>query len=381
MHINLTFLDRHQKLFHEDFVIRIRPFAPTDADYAAISAIGASAPPEYALDYEYRDPGDWRALDAAFARAGRPLARYLAEADGQAVAYAYCFEIGWAPPAGRYWCVIRVRPEYARRGLGGQLYQQLLADLRARRARAALLELDDTQAALRPAVERRGFRALLHSWAFALDVRACDLAAFAAPNPRLRGLDITTLAEELARGADWLPALHQLYSAVAGDVPIPLNPYPAQGPEWLAEQARGLPESLPDAFFIVRDGARYAGMSYLHRDHDQPSRLLQRITALHAEYRGRGLALALKLRTIEYAQRHGFHTIRTAVESNNPSMLAINARLGFVQGPGLVLFEKALYLRDLRGGSCVEQHVPALRRAQDSAAWYLPIVLCAVFRA
>jgi hypothetical protein len=34
--------------------------------------------------------------------------------------------------------------------------------------------------------------------------------------------------------------------------------------------------------------------------------------------------------------------IATAVESNNPGMLAINARLGFVQGPGLGLFEKRL---------------------------------------
>jgi ribosomal protein S18 acetylase RimI-like enzyme len=320
----------------------IRPFAPTDADYAAISLIGASTLPEYALDYEFRDAHDWRALDAALARAGLPLVRYLAEADGQTVAYAYFFEIAWAPPDGRYWCVIRVRPEYARRGIGQQLYQQLLTDLRARGAQAALLELDDTLAALRPALERRGFRALLRSWAFSLDVRTCDLAAFAAPDPRLRGLQITTLAQERARAADWLPPLQQLYSAVAGDVPIPLHPYPAPGPEWLAEQALGLPESLPDAFFIVRDGERYVGMSYLHRDPEQSSLLLQRITAIHAEYRGRGMALALKLNTIAYAQQHGFHAIRTAVESNNPSMLAINAKLGFVQGPGLVLFEKPI---------------------------------------
>ena len=99
--------------------------------------------------------------------------------------------------------------------------QQLLADLQARGANAALLELDDTLAVLRPALERRGFHALLHSWAFSLDPRTCDLAAFAAPDQRLRGLQITTLAAELARGADWLPPLHQLYSAVAGDVPIP----------------------------------------------------------------------------------------------------------------------------------------------------------------
>jgi RimJ/RimL family protein N-acetyltransferase len=125
-------------------------------------------------------------------------------------------------------------------------------------------------------------------------------------------------------------------------VPIPIHPHPAPPPAWLAEQAIGLPDSLPDAFFIVRDGMRYVGMSYLHRDLDDPRRLLQRITAIHAEYRGRGIALALKLKTIEYAQQHGFHEIRTAVESNNPSMLAINAKLGFVRGAGLVLFEKRL---------------------------------------
>jgi mycothiol synthase len=321
---------------------RIRLFAATDADYAGISAIGASTPPQYALDYEFRNADDWRALDDSFAQAGRPLVRYVAEADGQAVAYAYSFEVAWAPPAGRYWCVIRVLPDYGRRGIGERLYAQLLADLRARGASAALLELDETLTVLRPALERRGFRALLHSWAFALDPRTCDLAAFAAPDQRLRGLLITTLMAELTQGVDWLPALHQLYTAVAGDVPIPGHPHAAPPPEWLAQQALGLPDSLPEAFFIVRDGMRYVGMSYLHRDAEVPGRLLQRITAIHADYRGRGIALALKLKTIAYAQQHGFREIRTAVESNNPSMLAINAKLGFVQGPGLVLFEKQL---------------------------------------
>src|SRR3954471_19554686 len=255
---------------------RIRPFAPTDADYAAISAIGASTPPQYALHYECRNADDWRALDASFAQAGRPLVRHIAEMDGQALAYAYSFEIAWTPPAGRYWCVIRVLPDYGRRGIGKRLYAQLLADLQECGASAALLELDDTLAVLRPALKRRGFYALLHSWAFTLDPRTCDLAAFAAPDQRLHGLQITTLTDELAHGADWLPPLHQLYTAVAGDVPIPIHPHPAPPPAWLADQTLGLPDSLPDAFFIVRDGVRYVGMSYLHRDLDDPCRLIQR---------------------------------------------------------------------------------------------------------
>ena len=56
------------------------------------------------------------------------------------------------------------------------------------------------------------------------------------------------------------------------------------------------------------------------------------------------VAMALKLATIEYARAHGCHEIRTAVESNNPSMLAINRKFGFEQREGLTLFERALEL-------------------------------------
>src|SRR5262245_157169 len=195
--------------------ILIRDFEPTIHDYAALATIGASTPQQYALDYEYRDAGNWRALDEMFARADRPLVRYVAEVAGQVVAYAYYFEIGWTPPPDRYWCVFRVLPAFQRRGIGGQLYVRLLSDLAQRGAAAMQLDLDDTLAVLAPALERRGFRELLHSWAFALDPRMCDLAAFGMTYDRLGGLEITTLAAELARGADWLSPLYELYLSVA----------------------------------------------------------------------------------------------------------------------------------------------------------------------
>ena len=319
----------------------IRAFAPSDAEYAALAAIGASTPPQFALDYEFRDAADWREFDESFAQAGRALTRYMAACDGVPAGYAYAFEVDWAPPPSRFWCVLRVCPEQRGCGVGARLYDRLLADLAGRRAAGLLIELDNSEAALRPALERRGFRAQLQSWAFVLDPRACDPSRFAA-YAKLGGLTIATLADEIARGADWLPPLHQLYALVAGDVPIPIDPHASPPPEWLEHQAIGLPESLPEAFFVVRDGERYAGMSFLHANGS--GRLFQRITAIHPAYRGRGVAMALKLATIEYARAHGCHEIRTAVESNNPSMLAINRKFGFEQREGLTLFERALEL-------------------------------------
>ncbi|MFN8481236.1 MAG: GNAT family N-acetyltransferase [Kouleothrix sp.] len=323
--------------------IAIQPFIPSDAAYIALAVIGASTPPQYALDYEFRDADDWRAFDASFAEAGRALTRYVATLpDGTIVGYGYWFEASWALPAGRGWCIIRVLPTYLRQGIGNALYTRLLGDLINQGMAAMLLEVDDTLADLHPALARRGFRELLHSWAFTLDPRTCDPARFSTAYQKLGSLTITTLAAEIARGAEWLPQLHQLYTLVAGDVPIPIHPHADAPPSWLAQQAVGLPESLPDGFFIVRDGPRYVGMSFLHAGPPGMHRLYQRITAIDPTYRGRGIAMALKLETIAYARAHSYHEIRTAVESNNPSMLAINTKLGFEAREGLALMIKPL---------------------------------------
>lgn len=52
--------------------------------------------------------------------------------------------------------------------------------------------------------------------------------------------------------------------------------------------------------------------------------LAQKVTGVLPAYRGSGIALALKLATIAYAQERGYSRIWTGVESNNPSMLEIN---------------------------------------------------------
>jgi RimJ/RimL family protein N-acetyltransferase len=70
--------------------------------------------------------------------------------------------------------------------------------------------------------------------------------------------------------------------------------------------------------------------------------LYQGITGPRREYRGRGLARALKLRTIEYARAQGKREIRTWNDTLNAPMLAINVKLGFVRQPAWITFEKIL---------------------------------------
>lgn len=62
-----------------------------------------------------------------------------------------------------------------------------------------------------------------------------------------------------------------------------------------------------------------------------------------AAYRGKSIALALKIHTMIYAQKHGYRVISTWIETNNEAKNALAVRLGFVAQPGgIVVLENVL---------------------------------------
>ena len=103
----------------------------------------------------------------------------------------------------------------------------------------------------------------------------------------------------------------------------------------------GTPGFLPDAWFIALDGDRYVGMAVLFKDLGDRQRLQAGFTAVHRDYRRHGIATALKLRTIAFAQQYGAAQITTGNEEHNP-MYQINLRLGFQPLPAKVAFQKEI---------------------------------------
>src|SRR5690242_10362218 len=99
----------------------IRPFRPTDEEYAAVARIAAQFLSDMIGDYEYAHAADLRAFDASFDGTEYALERYVAEAAGAIVGYAHMFRIPWLREPGRFWSAIRVHPAYQRRGVGGRL--------------------------------------------------------------------------------------------------------------------------------------------------------------------------------------------------------------------------------------------------------------------
>ena len=150
------------------------------------------------------------------------------------------------------------------------------------------------------------------------------------------GIELTTLAIELRRdAAGAIDRLFELHRTLLHDVPIPEQVVISR--EWFESYA-GI---MPDGYFIARHNGRYIGESFAHPLDGESSTLAQRVTGVLSEYRGQGVAMALKLMTIVFARQRGYTRIHTAIESNNEPMLAVSRKLGFVQYPGLIVFEKS----------------------------------------
>ena len=107
------------------------------------------------------------------------------------------------------------------------------------------------------------------------------------------------------------------------------------------------PAATPDAYYIaVSPEGRYLGVSNLWRSLEDPTFIWQGLTGVRREARGKGIAMALKLATVEYARTHGIGEIKTWNDQRNQPMLRINEAMGFVKQPAWIRFEK-----DLRAGT------------------------------
>ena len=63
-------------------------------------------------------------------------------------------------------------------------------------------------------------------------------------------------------------------------------------------------------------------------------------TCCHPDYRGRGIAQAVKLQSLAQAAELGVPLVCTDNDSENAPMLHINERLGYVRRPGFVEHHK-----------------------------------------
>ncbi|MFC4454667.1 GNAT family N-acetyltransferase [Deinococcus sonorensis] len=230
-----------------------------------------------------------------------------------------------------------LHPDARGRGLGRQLYDTVLEGLRAHNplsVRGAVREDDPSALQF---FEQRGFREHKRYWTSWLDLTRFDAAPYARLQAQVaeQGVELLSVADLQAQDpSGWKVQLHRLFSEVRLDVPRsdPATPIRLeQYDEWVLQD----PGFLPDGYLLARHGDQLIGSSDVYRSAASPD-LFIGLTGVRRAWRGRGVATALKLAGIRYAQAAGAERLWTDNESGNAPILRINEQLGFVREPALI---------------------------------------------
>ena len=190
-------------------------------------------------------------------------------------------------------------------------------------------------------VTKRGFLIDAHIFELELDVAKFDefYNKDFMNQVKESGIQFTTLAEIQDKESE--KKLYKLYVETAKDNP---GQYGEVAPfeQWRKEFSLA-DSSRADWIFIALDGEDYIGVSQLFKT-DEDGVVYTNFTGVKKDYRGRGIAKALKIIGIHAAKQEGVVTITTDSEENNRPMQHINKSLGFVPGNGHYRIIKQLFM-------------------------------------
>ncbi len=234
-----------------------------------------------------------------------------------------------------------VRLDRRRRGIGGALLGALEVFLRERAIDMMLCyasEHDDIGGFL----ERRGFVETFRGYSQWLPIQGFNAAQFEVNPERWEreGIRLRTL-EQLRHEPDAAIKMHALYVALERDAPRADEDFVPLPFEQFYFNNFEQPSSLPEAVTIAVQAERWVGLNTLYLDSNGKV-LHNGLTGVLPEYRGLGLAFALKLEGIRFAQRSEFDGITSFNASTNGPILRLNEKLGFERAPATLEWRKMI---------------------------------------
>jgi GNAT superfamily N-acetyltransferase len=254
--------------------------------------------------------------------------RWVAEHNGEIVGTLSLEKMWWSTKPGGYVANIMVDPEQWGQGIGNRLYDLLCERMNELGATRLYGYVREDRPHVLHFIEKRGFTYTGRSeHKSRLNVHEANLEGYEGLVDRLHaeGIHIVTLAEIGLENESFLHALHEMSIATARDVPSSeeLDSWPYE--LWYHEITR--PGMSPEWMWVAIADDRPVGLAFLLRKGENAA--FNEYTAVDRAYRGRGIARALKLQTIEWARQNGIDFIYTSNDVANQRMLAINIRLGY----------------------------------------------------
>lgn len=234
----------------------------------------------------------------------------LAEVDNRPVAVGFA---GPSDSAERGFLAPRVLPAVRRRGIGSALIAELAAHLERLGFATAGAHVDGNDAGSIAFARRFGFEEADRQ---VEQVRTLGEEPPAEPPP---GVTFVTIAErpELLREAYPLGVTGWADMATTEPVSISLE-------DWLSDEA-----TFPEGSFVALADGEIVGYSGLCRLGDEETAAEDGLTVVRRDWRGRGLATALKRAELAWAAANGIREIVTWTQRGNDGMRAVNERLGY----------------------------------------------------
>lgn len=313
--------------------VTYRPATIDDAELAADLMVAAFPPfPQDPVITRYR----WENP-----RAGYEYTRHLAYRDGRAIAYLGTIHAPWEEVADRHcevevWLDRAVQTESLRRAM----YEWIDAVAVAQGAHILFTYCGEDEPEVLAALEHVGYEQARTERLWELDL--------AEHGPRLVREAAAARAQMLESGirmltvADWddpggLRQLFELNRRTVQDVPHTLTIVPESYDDFVNRTQS--PDRRTDRWWIACDDRRAVAMSFL-KFPPVRGNVLTGYTCSDRDYRGRGIARAVKLESLAQAVELGVPRVYTDNDAENAPMLHINQRLGYVRRSGFVEHHK-----------------------------------------
>jgi mycothiol synthase len=235
----------------------------------------------------------------------------LAELDGELAGCGIAVRSSFP---GRAFVAPRVLEERRGRGVGTALLDELLAHARGLGVDGLTTFVDGRDERSRAFAERYG---LVEVDLQLEQVRTLgDEPPAAAPE----GTELEALG---ARRDKMLREAYELALDAYADMPLP-GAIDVPLDEWLRDEA-----TLPDGSFVARADSELVGYAGLI-ERPKPGTAEHGLTAVRRDWRGRGVATALKRSQLHWAAANGIRELVTWTQRGNEAMQAVNRRLGYV---------------------------------------------------
>jgi len=312
--------------------ISVRPVDPA-TDLARIAELTNAVHPDSETEDLLRE-------DLAREMDGRFMRSLVASVPNEAVAgYALVDHVPWQP-AGRFWVWVTTDKRWRGQGIGSTLFEQALELAIEQRAALLATQVRDDHPESLAFAERRNFHIERHIFESVIDLATFDPSRFTGliEDVEASGIRFFTLADA-GNTREGLHALWEVnYRAVLDD---PASTGSFSSFEDFSQVVGQASWFDPEGQIMAADGETIVGLGavgYFPETHSARNM----ITGVERAYRGRHIALALKLQGIGYAKARDALTIRTNNDSQNAPMLAVNRKLGYRPEPGVYRLIKQL---------------------------------------